>query len=147
VGGPRAAHTLDDAAAATSAKAPTDAQVCADLKALPDEGGPTDELFKEHPDPTLDDWAAGLPDVIDKAQHGRDRLAAVEPSPALADERQAALDAFDGVIASFEKALDAAKAHDQHAFDAEEAKNQDDNVPKLMDAFNTLMTACGAHQG
>jgi len=129
----------DGSAAATR----TDAEYCAELRTLPEGGGPTDEFFEKFPDPTLADWAEGLPDVIDTATEQRDALAEVPPSAGLADERQAVLDAFDDVIASFGVSLDAAKAGDQDTFDAEERRNQDENVPALMEAVQPLMRECG----
>jgi hypothetical protein len=136
----------DDDDADTVAAARTDAQYCSDLQALPTGEGPTDAFFAAHPDPTLEDWAEGLPDVIETAKSQRDEFAAIDPSTGLADERQALLDAFGGVISSFESSLDAAEAGDQDAFDAEEKANQDTNVPALMDAFEALTGACGAGQ-
>ena len=134
----------DDGAANSAAAARTDAEYCADLEALPDDGGPTDAFFEAHPNPTLADWADGLPDVIARSTKGRDQFAEIEPSVGLADERQTLLDAFDAIIASFETSLDAARAGDQEAFDAEEARNQDENVPALTEAFEGLQTGCEA---
>lgn len=133
----------DDDDSATAAAARTDAEYCAGLEGLPDDGGPTEAFFEAHPDPTMTDWAGGLPDIIARSKDTRDHFAEVEPSPGLGDERQAVLDALDAVTRSFGASLDAAEAGDQAAFDAEEAKNQDENVPALMTAFEEIETACG----
>ena len=131
----------DDDQAAASAR--TTEEYCADLRADLDGEGPTDAFFEEHPDPTLEDWAEGLPDIIARAEEGRDRFAAIVPSAELADERQDLLDGLDTVIASFEAGLAAARAGDQAAYDAEEQRNQDENVPVLETAFQALTDACG----
>lgn len=127
------------------AKAParTTKAYCAELGANEDEGGPTDAFFEQYPDPTLENWAEGLPGIIAKAQDGRDQFAGVTPSAELADERQAALDAFDAVNASFERSLELARAGDQAGFDAEERRNQDENLPALGSAFQAMEESCG----
>jgi hypothetical protein len=128
----------------TTASARTTDAYCADLNANQDDEGPTEAFFEEHPDPTLEDWAEGLPDIIARAQDTRDRLAAIRPSSELAEEHDAMVDRLDAVIASFETSLGAARAGDQDAYDAEERRNQDENVPALESAFQDLADACGA---
>jgi hypothetical protein len=131
----------DDNQAVASAR--TTEAYCADLRAVQDDEGPTEAFFAEHPDPTLEDWAAGLPDIIARAKEGRDRFAAIRPSDELADERRALVDSLNAVIASFEAGLDKARAGDQAAFDAEEQRNQGENVPALESAFQALTKVCG----
>jgi hypothetical protein len=130
----------DDDQAAASART-TDAY-CADLSANQDEEGPTDAFFEQYPDPTIEDWAEGLPGIIARAQDGRDQFAAITPSADLAGERQTLLNALDAVIATFERSLELATAGDQDAFDAEERRNQDENLPALGSAFEALEDAC-----
>lgn len=132
----------DDDDPATASVRTTEAY-CADLSATQGEEGPTDAFFEEHPDPTLEDWADGLPDVIARAQDARDRLSAIRPSAELAQEHDATVDSLDAVIASFKASLDAAGAGDQAAFEAEEERNQGENVPALDAAFQDLADACG----
>src|SRR5687768_17734568 len=64
----------DDDDPATAAAARTDAAYCTDLEALPDEGGPTDAFFEAHPDPTMADWAEGLPDIIATSKESRNQF-------------------------------------------------------------------------
>lgn len=119
---------------------------CDDLEALGgDEGRPTDHIFEMYGDePSLAEWAAGLPEAISIARGSRNGFADVAPSEELGDERKRLLAAFDRVIGSFEASLEAARAGDQDAFGGHEVENQDELVPAMDAAMQELVEACGA---
>jgi hypothetical protein len=123
--------------------APTTEAYCTSLQALPQGGDPLGDFFREHPDPTLEDWAAVLPEVIPNMRESLDRFAAVEPSAELADEKAAFVGALGTVIENFEQASAAASAGDQARFDELETRNQDENVPAMESAMEAVTGACG----
>jgi hypothetical protein len=126
--------------------APTTEAYCAALAALPegDGSGPTDAIFEEFgDDPTLAEWAEGLPAAIAEMRSFRDTLAGVTPSDDLANEYRAAIDAMDRVVGNFEDSRDAAAAGDQAAFDLLEVENQDNAVPAMFEAIGAVASGCG----
>jgi hypothetical protein len=130
--------------------APTTEEYCAALAALPegDGGGPTDAIFEEFgDDPTLAEWAEGLPAAITEMQSFRDTIAGVRPSDELADEYRTAVDAIDRVVGNFEDSRDAAAAGDQAAFDSLGTDNQDNAVPAMFEAIGAVASRCGGDVG
>jgi hypothetical protein len=127
--------------------APSTAAYCEDLAALDDGsgGGPVDVIFERYGDnPTLDEWAEGLPEVLEVVRDFRGEFAAIEPSADLEDERAAALGALDAVVRNFEGSLEAAEAGDQEAFDRHEAANHGELSPAMGEAMARLVEACEA---
>lgn len=130
---------------AAPAEAPTLEAYCAEIRTAAEGGDPGfDQFFTDHPDPTLEDWAAFLPEAVDAMEQSIAAIDAVVPAAEAADAQADVLAAMTTVKDSFASALDAAEAGDQQAFDAEEATNQDHNVPAMEDAFNTVTDLCGA---
>ena len=128
-----------------SAPAPSDQAFCADAKAAFGDYQPGfDAIFDEHPEPTLEQWAAFLPSPTKAFDEVRTRVEAVDVSPGLADEFAAATDAMDTVSANYHRSIDTARAGDQAAFTAVEDKNQNTDLPAMGKAFDSLKAACGA---
>ncbi len=139
-GGDRAA-----AETTTSAAAPVDlATYCTEIQDAAGGGDPGfDQFFTDHPDPTLEDWAAFLPDTVDAMEQSISAIEAVEPAAEAADAHAEVMAAMTTVKDSFAASLADAEAGDQEAFDAEEATNQDENVPAMEAAFTTVKDLCG----
>lgn len=113
--------TTSEAAAAT----PTTAEFCiAAEKAFGDFQPGIDAIFEEHPNPTLEDWAAFLPEPTQEFDAVIAALNEVEPSDEVSDDFEAALAAMQTVSDIFHDAIDAAEAGDQAAYDAAEEANQ-----------------------
>jgi hypothetical protein len=92
---------------------------CADLQAAFGEDGDPGfgQFFADHPEPTLDDWAAFLPGPIAGLTAVIDGIAALDPPAEVADEHIAVVDAMTAVRDSLQTGLDFAAAGDQAGFD------------------------------
>lgn len=102
-----------------------------------------DQFFADHPDPTLEDWAGFLPDVVDQMDATITAIDAVEPAPEAAEAQADVVAAMTTVKDSFAASLADAEAGDQEAFDAEEATNQNENVPAMEASFTVVKDLCG----
>lgn len=140
----------DDASAATiegAATTPSPAATgsdldayCADLQAaFGGEDPGFEQFFADHPEPTLEDWAAFLPGPIAALTSTLDGLDALDAPAEVADEHAAAVDAVTAVRDSFQVGLDAAESGDQAAFD----ENGQAPGEEMEAALVPLGVACG----
>jgi ABC-type glycerol-3-phosphate transport system substrate-binding protein len=141
----------DDSASAATAQAPTTTAAppaassdveayCARLAGLDDGRDPGfDQFFTDHPEPTLDDWAAFLPGPIAMLSDMVDEFDGIDPPSELVEEHTAVLDAMAAVRDAFQLAFDLAEAGDQAAFD--EAGQAPGDA--MEEAMATLGAACG----
>lgn len=127
-----------DASAATGSDLDT---YCAELKAAfgDDQDPGFDQFFTDHPEPTLEDWAAFLPGPIAQLTSARDGIEALDPPAEVADEHAAVVDAVTAMVDSFQVSLDAAESGDQAAFDANGQAPGDEMEAALTD----LGATCG----
>ena len=148
----------DDATTATGAADPVSAPggadptvfvYCTSMDAAFTDSGFNDvpseleAFFTEHPDPTLDDWAAFLPDTIATVDSVVVALEAVTPPADLAEAHQTLIASVSAVGDAYEDGLAAADAGDQAAYDASESLNQAVASPAMEEAFGPLGEACG----
>jgi hypothetical protein len=135
--------------AAGASTDPADIAFCQDLQAAFGDYQPhIDDIFTQYGDnPTLAQWAAFLPDEVAKMDAMIERVSAVEPSPNLADDLQAAVAAFQTMSKNFHDTIAAAEAGDETEFKRLEDENQNTNTPALQAATSTIGTACGFPQG
>lgn len=130
----------DDDDAAEAAAVPDRDSYCAELASLDDGEDPGfDQFFADHPEPTLEDWAAFLPGPIAQLSDSIEQFGAIEPATELEAEHDAVLAAMTAVRDSFQVGLDAAEAGDQAAFDANGQAPGD----AMEQAMVELGTACG----
>jgi hypothetical protein len=106
-----------------------------------------DQFFADHPEPTLDDWAAFLPQAVTAFEQFID---AIDSTPRAPDDEagiDAVVAAMTKVRDNFADAQEAAEAGDQTAFDAAEAKNQDTDIPAWEAAMGAVETRDCPGQG
>jgi outer membrane murein-binding lipoprotein Lpp len=135
-----------EASATTPAPAATGSDLdayCADVQAAFDGEDPGfDQFFTDHPEPTLEDWAAFLPGPIASLTSSVDNLDALDPPVDVADQHAAVVDAVTAVRDSFQVGLDAAVSGDQAAFDANGQAPGDE----MEAAIATLGATCGIEE-
>jgi hypothetical protein len=90
-----------------------------------------DRFFADHPEPTLEDWAAFLPGVVSMMDTMADTLENTPTAPEDEAAVAAAVTAISAVRDNFDSARQAATAGDQAAFDAVEEQNQSSAVPAM----------------
>jgi hypothetical protein len=139
-----ASAAITEASAATPARIAAGTELdtyCSELKAaFGDNQDPGfDQFFADHPEPTLDDWAAFLPGPIAMLTSALDGIEALDPPQEVADEHAAVIDAVTAVRDSFQVGLDAAESGDQAAFDANGQAPGDE----MEAAIGTLGATCG----
>jgi hypothetical protein len=97
-----------------------------------------DQFFADHPEPTLEDWAAFLPGVVSVMDRMADTL---ESTPAAPEDEAAVAAAVTAIVAvrdNFDRSHEAAAAGDQEAFDDLEEQNQGSAVPAMEAAMAAL---------
>jgi hypothetical protein len=95
-----------------------------------------DAFFAEHPEPTLDDWAAFLPGVVATMN---ELYEALDETPAPAEFQAAvddAVDAIGTVRDNFQASADAAAAGDADELARIEEQNQSVDVPAMEAAMD-----------
>ncbi len=134
---------------AKAAAAPTTAEFCVAADAAFGGFEPNiDAIFEDNPNPTLEDWAAFLPEPTQGFDEVIANLEEVEPSDEVAEDFKAALDAMRVLAADLHASLDAAKAGDQAAFDAaEEANLGPEGGSGHGDAMGAALDKVGAYCG
>jgi hypothetical protein len=128
---------------------PADIAFCEKLRAAFQDYQPhIDDIFTQYGDsPTLAQWASFLPDQVAEMDAMIERVSAVEPSPNLTDDFQAAVEAFRTMSKNFHDSIAAAEAGDQAEFDRLGELNQGTNTPALEQATGVIGQACGFPQG
>jgi hypothetical protein len=146
---PEATTTAAPTTTAGTSTDPADVAFCSKLQAAFGDYQPhIDDIFSQYGDsPTLAQWASFLPDQVADLDAMIARVEAVEPSPNLADEFGAAVDAFRAMSKTFHDSIAAAEAGDQAEFDRLGDLNQGTNTPALEQATGTIGRVCGFPQG
>lgn len=144
------ATAATDAVTTTSATAtaPTTEAFCAELATRTGDDGPFSAFYDRYGDnPTLDDWATGYTLVTDAIDGYLEQMAGLHPSAEAVPLLDTVAADFQTVKQNVIDGADAARAGDQAAFDAIEAKNQAEAVPAVIQAFSDLTALCGATPG
>jgi hypothetical protein len=109
----------DEQAVETTVPAETLADFGARLQTDCPGGDPGfDRFLAEHPEPTVEQWAAFLPSPLGMLSSFAACIDASNPPAPLTDEIESAVTAMGVVVGDLEKALAAAKAGDLEAVDA-----------------------------